>query len=46
MLTDTRNEVRLRAVRIIMRYRGSSNNSNASIFIKQQLIIMQIAILN
>ena len=37
MLTDTRNEVRLRAVRIIMRYRGSSNNSNARIFIKPKI---------
>ena len=34
MLTDTRNEVRLRAVKIIMRCRGRSNDSNCRIFIK------------
>ena len=37
ILTDTINEVRLRAVWIIMRYRGSSNNSNARIFIKPKI---------
>ena len=37
MLTDTRNEVRFRAVKIIMRCRYINNNNNARIFIKPKI---------